>query len=118
MKQPHPTLIGLLLGACIASAQDTNTAKITLAWDVPKEALGTNASVQVYCSTNITAPLKTWAIITNVPATTNVLQIQVNPGRAFYTATFSNFWGVSDFSNVAGTPLPVRGDEISLGVSR
>lgn len=111
-------LLPLLLLVFASNAQETNTTKITLAWDIPKEALGSNASVQVYSSTNIAAPLKTWAIITNVPATTNVLQIQVNPGRAFYAATFSNFWGVSDFSNVAGTPAPVRGDEISLGVSR
>ena len=111
-------LLPLLLLAFTASAQETNTTKITLAWDVPKESLGSNASVQVYSSTNIAAPLKTWAIITNVPATTNVIQIQVIPGKAFYACTFSNFWGISDFSNVAGTPAPVRGDEISLGVSR
>lgn len=114
-------ILAILLSACLgtnAQAQDTNTTRITLAWDVPKEALGTNASVQIYRSTNVIAALRTWQMITNVPATTNMIQIDVIPGRAFYVATFSNFWGASDFSAVAATPPLLRGDEINLGVSR
>lgn len=110
-------LLSLLLLLC-PQAGSSSTNLITLAWDVPKEALGTNASVQVYSSTNIVAPLKTWSIVTNIPATTNVIQIQVTPGKAFYAATFSNFWGISDFSNVAGTPPLISGDSLSLTVEK
>lgn len=106
----------LLAVSSLAITAATNT--ITLTWDIPKDALDTNASVQVYSSTNILTPIKQWQVITNVQATTNLVQIQVTPGKAFYACTFSNFWGVSDFSNVAATPPLVNGDSITLGVEK
>ena len=117
MKCPAPTLILALFFLLLsASSRADPPARIFLMWDLPTDALTTNASVQVYCSTNASAPLKSWPMITNTPATTNAIQLSVSPGQAFYSVTYSNLWGVSDFSQVASTPILLRADQISLGV--
>lgn len=120
-RQSSGTSIGnvvVLLLAIVNLAVYAGTNTVSITWDIPKDSLGSNASVQVYTTTNILTPLNQWTMVTNVPAITNLVQISIVPGKAFYAATFSNFWGVSDFSNVTGTPPLVNGDDIQLGVER
>ena len=108
------TLITLVSLSAIADPP----SKIGLAWDLKPDFVTSNATIRIYSSTNITVPLKQWTVLTNVPATTNLIYIPVVPGKAFYSATYSNFWGESDFSNVASTPPLFRSDEAGLRVEK
>lgn len=109
-------VIPLLLLAA-GSSVPTGPTPITLAWNYPTNELSTNLTFRLYHSTNITVPLTNWTVITNIAGTNTSVSLPVLPGAHFFALTASNFWGESDFSNVASTPPAPRSD-VNLSISR
>jgi hypothetical protein len=106
MKRLLITAAAILAFAGLHAAIPTGLTSVTLAWDSVPDA--TNYTYVIAHSTNAAAPLTNWTVIATVPAT-NQVTFQIVPGSHFFAAYSSNFWGTSDFSNVAWTP-PVPSD--------
>lgn len=110
------TALGLLLLfawlgiAAIPSGPQT----VTLAWDYPAAELGPDLVFIIRHNKDVTTPLDQWAVLTNVAGTNLSVSIQLEPGLRYFTATASNFWGESDFSNVARVPAPPRSGALSV----
>ena len=101
---------------------------VTLAWDYPAAEYSTNLTFKIYHSQSLVVAMTNWAVLTNMPAPniviTNLLlevqtetTVRVTPGANFFSATVSNMWGESFFSNVASTPALPRSD-ISFRIKR
>jgi len=89
----------------------TQPTSITLSWNYSQP--DTNTFIKLYRSTDISIPLTNWNVITMVSSTTNQVIIQILPGKAFYYATATNFWGESDPSSIDLTPaMPVKVDNL------
>ena len=73
---------------------------ITLYWDYPPALLSPDLTFKIYSSTDMI----NWVNFTNVVGTNTEITIPITASRMFFTATASNFWGESDFSNTASTP--------------
>jgi hypothetical protein len=85
--------------------------QIKLAWDW--DANGQNlaeCSFRIYQTTNVSAPLTNWVMVTNVTGTNAftgsnyMVPLMVVPAQYFWTVTVSNFWSESDTSNVVNAP--------------
>lgn len=88
---------------------------VTLEWDYPEAERSTNLTFYVFTSTNVAVPLTNWTALTNVVGTNLSVQLQIDPGQRYFVMTASNFWGQSDFSEVASTPsLPRRDMKLKL----
>lgn len=112
-------LLFILFASATLCWADPLRTNVTLYWSVPVKDR-TNATFIIRGTTNATAPLATWPVVATVPGVTNQptatnVTITVEPLEFYYTCQHSNFWGVSDPSNVASTPAPPRSD-ISLGI--
>ncbi|HYG24462.1 MAG TPA: hypothetical protein VEH04_16915 [Verrucomicrobiae bacterium] len=82
---------------------------VTLLWDPHPQAA--EVTIVVYHSTD----LLTWEKEVEVPGTQSSVSFEVVPGAHYYRATAKNFWGESDFSNVASTPsLPVATSNLQI----
>lgn len=89
--------------------------RVTLVWNYPEEELSPNLSFIVYHTTNITLPLESWPVLTNVIGTQRSVDLTITPGKNFFVMKASNFWGESSpFSNIASTPDIPRGENINL----
>lgn len=92
------------IGLAKAAGTATNGVQaITISWG-NDPSFDSNGVVRVYHSTDITVPLTNWAVLTNVQGSFTNVVIGVLPSAHFFTGTYSNFWGESDFSPVASTP--------------
>jgi len=100
----------LVVAGALVAEQSNIRKTCTLEWDayLPTE---TNGVVKIYGSTNLALPLTNWIYIgeTSITNTTFVVS-NLTPFRQFFVARSSNWWGESDFSNVAPTPPIPRGD--------
>ena len=108
-------LILLLFSTQLLAAPPSGN--VTLLWDYPLAERTPDISFKLYHSTNITIPLTNWVCITNVASTATNINVKVTPGVNFFTLTASNFWGESDFSNVAATPAMPRSN-INITIKR
>ncbi len=93
-----------------------------LQWDQSVDSFSPDGAWQIYSTTNASAPLSTWPMLTNLyltnmvnvtnsTSTTNpafqsfqLQMIPTNNVRSFYAVGYTNFSGVSPFSNVALRP--------------
>lgn len=110
-------ILFLSLLALPASGQGILRSNVTLFWDYPPT---TNISFFIKGSPDATAPVSGWAVKAAVMGTTNAatpttVTVDLAPQEYFFVCVASNFWGVSNPSNVASTPPPPRSD-VSLGV--
>lgn len=91
---------------------------VVLAWDYPDVTNQIMPGVwfdplmqfNLYVHTNVATPLTNWMLLTNVPGVLRSAKIQIAPGSYFFALTASNWWGESDFSNVAPIAGPPRSD--------
>jgi hypothetical protein len=105
----------LLLVTASALAWTPPDGRLTLEWDYPEQERSTNLTFYVYSTTNVFAPMTNWAVLTNVVGTNLSVRLQIDPGQRFFVMTASNFWGESDFSEVASTPpLPRSNANLKL----
>jgi hypothetical protein len=102
-------LVGLLALALPIVASDPQW--ITLAWDLPAD-LDASTVTKIYTSDTLATPPASWSVLTNVAWPQSTVSFMVLPARHYYVATCSNFWGESDFSNVASTPAEPRGGSL------
>jgi hypothetical protein len=113
----------ILLGSFIVLAlpaigQNLLRSNVTLYWDYPVST--TNVTFVIKGSPVITTPLSNWTVKgvvmgnPSAPSPTNIT-IALDPQEFFFVCQASNFWGLSNPSNVASTPPPPRSD-VSLGV--
>ncbi len=117
---------GLLCAAaivCLGVPGQLRTT-VTIAWDYPINGLSTQMQFKVYASTNILTSVSTWPVVasiwwtntsgTTVVGTNNHYIYQATfptlPAQMYFAVTASNWWGESDFSAVAQTPVPPRSD--------
>lgn len=102
-----------------AFGQGLLRSNVTLYWNYDPLLL-TNMSFYIKGSPDVTAPLGGWATKAAVVGTTNAATptnatIALAPQAFYFVCQASNFWGLSDPSNIASTPPPPRSD-VSLGV--
>lgn len=116
MKRMFILLLGIFsVGLGLVATPGVYRKTVTLGWDFPP-GLDTNCVVNIYGSTDASLPLTQWAWRTNVPYPQTNVSLPIFPSRQFFVATCSNYWGESDFSNVATTPGLPRSD-INLRVT-
>lgn len=119
MKKPILILSLLVLLALPCAGQGLLRSNVTLYWDYDPLLL-TNMSFYVRGSPDVALPVSGWAVkaaligTSNGPTATNVT-IPLAPQEYFFVCQASNFWGLSDPSNIASVPPPPRSD-VSLGV--
>ena len=89
---------------------------VTLSWDYPAAELSTNLTFKVYGSSDITVPMTSWTVLTNMVGTNTSVSLKITPGAFFFVMTSSNRWGESPFSNVASTP-PLPRASTNLNIS-
>jgi hypothetical protein len=108
-------LVCLAAWLCHA-ALPTGPMPVKLGWNYPTNQLSPDLVFKLYTSTNLTTPLTNWTWIgTTAGANTSMLAV-IQPGAQFFVLTASNFWGESDFSNVASTPpLPAATNNLTIG---
>lgn len=102
MKKPIVLLaIGAALVALAVVPTTPPPGRVRVAWSYPPAELTTNITFVLYHSTNASAPVTSWPVLTNVPGTTNAVVLTVAPGVHLFTVTASNRFGESLPSNVA-----------------
>lgn len=74
---------------------------VTLSWDYPSDQLGTNLTFKIYHSTDITVPMTSWTVLTNVVGTNLSAKIPMGSGAHFFALTASNSAGESAFATVS-----------------
>jgi hypothetical protein len=105
-------LILALLGFSLKAA--TLRTNVTLVWNYPEAELSTNLVFKLYSSPNPATPLASWALLVTVPGTNTQATVPMQPTNMFFVLTASNYWGESDFSNVASTPVPPRSGTLQI----
>ena len=124
-----PAVAMLLLSATLAHASPGQSkTNIMLAWSPPTNVnsviLITNGSTVetftnvvdryfVYANGDPSINTTNWPVIVSVPGTVTNVVLAMTPQMRFYAVTASNYWGESDFSNVAWTP-PQPSDKVQL----
>lgn len=103
----------LLVAPCAVEAQViVPSGDVTLQWDYEPSEMTTQTTFIIYHTTNATLNLTNWPMLTNFPAVTNRVKVNIVPGEHYFVLTASNFWNSkgfeSGFSNVAGTPPLAR----------
>lgn len=87
-------------------AGDAPIAPVTLEWDCGTTSADTR--FYLFHSLTLKEPLTNWVCLTNVAGTDRSLKTDVIRGQNFFYLCASNWWGMSDPSNVAETPaVPV-----------
>jgi hypothetical protein len=121
----HPSSIIVFALASIfapAIAPAQSLTPFFLQWDQPTNTFSPDGAWQIYATTNASTPLGTWPLLTNLyftnmTAVTNATSatnasyqsyaipiIPTNAFQTFYAIGYTNFSGVSPFSNVALRP--------------
>jgi len=110
MKKTIIASIILIAGLLITGGYPSGppSGRVNLVWDYPTNELSPDLVFRLFHSTNITVPMTNWVVLTNVPGTSTSVSVVITPGIHFFVMTASNFWGESDFSNVASTPALPR----------
>ena len=112
-------VLGVVLSAflgALAAPPGVLRTNVSLSWIPPtNQPPSTNYVIKIYSSTNVAIPLTSWPLLTTVSGTNTTVTLPITPPQRFYVATASNWWGESDFSNVAQTP-PVLSDEVTLSI--
>lgn len=94
---------------CLGAPPGVIRTNVTLAWDpYPTNQISPDLVLKVYSSTNATAPLSTWPLLTTVNPTNSTVTLPTDAQQRFFVMTASNWWGESFFSNVTNTPPTLR----------
>lgn len=89
---------------------------ITLQIDYPTNQLSTNLVFKIYSTTNLALAVSSWPLEKTFVGTNTTFTLPIIASQRFYVMTSSNWWGESDFSNVAQTPpLPLDVVNLRLG---
>ena len=96
--------------ALVAAAFADVRKSVTFHWEYPAEELTNVLAFKLYSSTDISVPLTNWTVLTNIVGTVTNITIPIQPGKRFFVMTASNWWGESEFSNVADVPAPPCAD--------
>ena len=95
---------------CLGAPGNLRT-NVTLQWDkYPTNQISPDLILKVYSSTNLAIPLSSWPLVATVNPTNVTVTLPIDAHQRFYVMTASNWWGESDFGNVASTPAPPRSD--------
>jgi hypothetical protein len=76
---------------------------ITFSWTFPTQHLSTNVLFKFYSSTNLTLPVTNWPLYATKIGTNTTVTLPIDAQQRWFVLTASNWWGETDFSNVAGT---------------
>lgn len=95
----------VLIAATIAYADNV---KLTLDWKPSPAEMGgmstndysTNFTFTVYQSANITTPITSWTVLTNLPATTKEVIVDAGTSSKFYAARVEGQRDASPFSSI------------------
>lgn len=104
--KPLCAILLAMSAAVVLAVGPALTRTIELTITVAQADQSTNNTLHVQSSTN----LADWLTITNVPATTNRIQLQVVPQQMFFRSFLSNAWTVSEFSEPSMLPAPLSGE--------
>ncbi len=112
-------LVLLLLSASVSTGGPFRTT-VVLQWDYPVADYTPDMVFKIYATDDLSIPMTNWVVVTNVAGTTNYLptdtivtnqvELPITAPIQFYTATASNWWGESDFSNNTNLPPQPRSD--------
>lgn len=105
----------LISFVCLGAPPGVLRTNVPLTWTYPTNLLSTNLIFKVYSSTNVSVPVTNWPLTATVIGTNTNVVLPINAQQRFFVLTASNWWGESDFSNVAQTP-PVPSDEGTLSI--
>ena len=72
--------------------------KVQLSWKFPTNLETPDLIFKVYHTTDLTLPLRLWAVLTNVPGKSRTVEVAANQARDFFTLTASNYLGESGFA--------------------
>jgi hypothetical protein len=109
------TLLVFFFSVITIHAATLPSGSVTLAWDYPTNELSPNLTFNLYSTTNVTASVTSWPLLTNIVGTNLQASITVQPGQRFFVMTASNFWMESEFSNVVYVPpLPAVGSNLNI----
>lgn len=106
----------LILLACLLAlnAQGQLRTNVTLVWDYPVSET-TNIWFFVRGTNAISSWSSNWPVIAVVAGAENfstptTVTFPLAPQKYFFVCQASNYWGLSDPSNVAAVPSPPRSD--------
>lgn len=99
--------------ALLAALPGQLRTTVVLFWDYPANELSTNLTFKIYSTTNAALAVSSWPVLTNKVGTNTTITLPIDAVQRYYVVTASNWWGESDFSNVAGTP-PLPRDQTNL----
>lgn len=105
--------------ACLGAVMPPGTLRttVTLEWDqYPTNLIGPGLVLKIYTHTNATAPLSTWPLMAIVSPTNTTVTLTINAQQRYFVMTSSNWWGESNFGNVAQTvALPLNDRNLRIG---
>lgn len=108
--------LNLLLPAAVFAAPGNIRTNAVLVWSYPTNELSTNLTFIIYSSTNLSTPLTNWPVLKVVAGTNLQTSFPISQQQRWFVMTSSNWWGASDFSEVAATPPLPRSDvKLELG---
>jgi len=94
-----------VIACTIGLLSPAQAEQVTIAWDYPTNELN-GVTFRLRWSNDIATPLTNWFVL--IATTNTTVKVDVPRGVNFFTASASNFWGESVFSNIAFTPPVVR----------
>ena len=105
MTKLLPILL-LASATALALVMPQGPQQVTLGWDPYPTNEVTGATIRVYYSADLDAPISSWTMLTNVPATDTSVVLTVSPGRRFFYCTAANSSGESVPSGTAPAREP------------
>ena len=108
-------LLLFLISAVSLYAPPSGTVK--LAFDYPDSEVTPDLVFYLYGSSSLNIPMTNWVALASTEGTNRAFTATIMPGRYYFVAIVSNFWGVSDFSNVVSVP-PLPRNDTKLTIQR
>jgi hypothetical protein len=99
-------LVALTVATAIAVVLPGEFRKtVTLTWDYDPNAVTSDSVFKLYSSTNVALPFTNWTPVGTVSGTIRTITVSnIAAQQCWFAVTFSNWWGESLPSNIAGTP--------------
>jgi hypothetical protein len=72
--------------------------KVRLTWNFPAFRQTPDLIFKVYHSTNLSASLRLWVLLTNIPGTLRMVDLPAVNTQEFFMLTASNYLGESGYS--------------------
>lgn len=110
MKRTLVLVAAALVAVASLAAPGNLRTNATVEWQYPETELSTNLTFKLYSTTNVAQPTAEWPLLTTVVGTNLQVTVPIDAAQRFFVLTASNWWGESDFSNVASTPVLPRSD--------